>query len=65
VKPAERTPLCALAVCALAEQAGIPAGVVNVVTGDAEDAPVIGYELTTGAPLSIIKKYIEQQKRPG
>jgi succinate-semialdehyde dehydrogenase / glutarate-semialdehyde dehydrogenase len=38
VKPAEQTPLCALAVCALAEQAGIPAGVVNVVTGDAEDA---------------------------
>lgn len=31
--------LCALAVCALAEQAGIPAGVVNVVTGDAGDAP--------------------------
>jgi succinate-semialdehyde dehydrogenase/glutarate-semialdehyde dehydrogenase len=35
VKPAEQTPLCALAVCALAEQAGIPAGVVNVVTEDA------------------------------
>jgi succinate-semialdehyde dehydrogenase / glutarate-semialdehyde dehydrogenase len=47
LKPAEQTPLCALAVCSLAEQAGIPAGVVNVVTGDAEDAPVIGWELTT------------------
>jgi succinate-semialdehyde dehydrogenase / glutarate-semialdehyde dehydrogenase len=47
LKPAEQTPLCALAVCSLAEQAGIPAGVVNVVTGDDEDAPVIGWELTT------------------
>ncbi|KOU59820.1 succinate-semialdehyde dehydrogenase [Streptomyces sp. MMG1533] len=47
LKPAEQTPLCALAVCALGERAGIPAGVFNVVVGDAEDAPVIGHELTT------------------
>lgn len=32
IKPAEATPLCALALAALAEQAGIPAGVLSVVT---------------------------------
>ncbi|MCK6529915.1 NAD-dependent succinate-semialdehyde dehydrogenase [Myxococcota bacterium] len=36
VKPAPQTPLSALAVGALAEEAGIPPGVVNVVCGDAE-----------------------------
>ncbi|MDC3727526.1 aldehyde dehydrogenase family protein [Rhodococcus sp. Rp3] len=34
VKPAEQTPLTMLRVAALCEQAGVPAGVVNVVTGD-------------------------------
>ncbi|PKR56156.1 NAD-dependent succinate-semialdehyde dehydrogenase [Thalassospira marina] len=34
VKPAEDTPLCALAVAKLAEMAGFPAGVFNVVTGN-------------------------------
>ncbi|XP_073942851.1 aldehyde dehydrogenase 1A1-like isoform X1 [Choristoneura fumiferana] len=33
VKPAEQTPLTALALAALIKEAGIPAGVVNVVTG--------------------------------
>jgi succinate-semialdehyde dehydrogenase / glutarate-semialdehyde dehydrogenase len=47
LKPAEQTPLSALAVAALAEEAGIPPGVFSVVTGDAEDAPVIGRELTS------------------
>jgi succinate-semialdehyde dehydrogenase/glutarate-semialdehyde dehydrogenase len=46
LKPAEQTPLSALAVMKLAEDAGLPAGVLNVVTGDAEDAPLIGRELT-------------------
>ncbi|MBL8431511.1 MAG: aldehyde dehydrogenase family protein, partial [Dechloromonas sp.] len=35
VKPAEQTPLTALALAALAEEAGFPAGVFNVLTGDA------------------------------
>ncbi len=42
VKPAEQTPLTALALGVLAEQAGIPAGVFQVVTGDARDiGPVL------------------------
>ena len=47
LKPAEQTPLSALAIAALAEEAGLPPGVLSVVTGDAEDAPVIGEELTS------------------
>ncbi len=47
LKPAEQTPLSALAVAALAEEAGIPAGVFSVVTGDAADAPAIGGEMTS------------------
>lgn len=46
VKPAEQTPLTALALAVLAERAGIPAGAFNVVTGDAEAAPAIGGMLT-------------------
>ena len=43
VKPAEQTPITALALAALAEEAGVPPGVINVITGD----PVkIGGELT-------------------
>ena len=33
-KPAEQTPLSALAIAALAEEAGLPPGVFSVVTGD-------------------------------
>ncbi|HEX6733611.1 MAG TPA: NAD-dependent succinate-semialdehyde dehydrogenase [Azonexus sp.] len=43
VKPAEATPLTALALAVLAERAGLPAGVFNVVTGD---PAAIGGELT-------------------
>ncbi|MGL4725104.1 MAG: NAD-dependent succinate-semialdehyde dehydrogenase [Scandinavium sp.] len=34
IKPANETPLSAFALLALAEQAGVPAGVLNAVTGD-------------------------------
>ncbi len=44
VKPASQTPLTALALAALAERAGIPAGVLSVVTGAAGD---VGTELAT------------------
>ncbi|GIP40051.1 NAD-dependent succinate-semialdehyde dehydrogenase [Paenibacillus sp. J31TS4] len=36
VKPAEQTPLTALLLAEMAEKAGIPAGVLNVITGDAK-----------------------------
>jgi len=42
-KPAPQTPFSALALAELAQRAGVPAGVFNVVTGDAEK---IGGELT-------------------
>jgi succinate-semialdehyde dehydrogenase / glutarate-semialdehyde dehydrogenase len=44
VKPAEQTPCSALALAALAEQAGLPSGVLNVITGAAGE---IGAELTS------------------
>jgi succinate-semialdehyde dehydrogenase/glutarate-semialdehyde dehydrogenase len=47
LKPAEQTPLSALAAAKLAEEAGLPPGVLNVVTGDAKDAPTIGRAMTS------------------
>jgi succinate-semialdehyde dehydrogenase/glutarate-semialdehyde dehydrogenase len=43
IKPAPSTPFSALAMCVLAERAGVPAGVLSVVTGDAQ---AIGGEMT-------------------
>ncbi|WP_439625286.1 NAD-dependent succinate-semialdehyde dehydrogenase [Shinella sp.] len=42
-KPAEQTPLSAIALAVLAEKAGLPAGVFNVILGT--DGPAIGKEL--------------------
>src|SRR5437762_3539842 len=42
-KPASQTPFSALALAALAERAGLPNGVLNVITGSAAD---VGRELT-------------------
>src|SRR3954454_16501776 len=47
LKPAEQTPLSALAIAQLGLEAGLPEGVFQIVTGAAEDAPVIGGELTS------------------
>jgi len=47
LKPAEDTPLSALALAALADEAGFPPGIMNIVTGGAESAPAIGEVLTT------------------
>ena len=44
IKPAGQTPFSALALCELAERAGIPPGVMNVVTGKSSE---IGGELTS------------------
>ncbi|HEX4917788.1 MAG TPA: NAD-dependent succinate-semialdehyde dehydrogenase [Limnobacter sp.] len=45
VKPAEQTPLSALALAELGRQAGFPAGVLNVITANAERSVDIGHVL--------------------
>ncbi len=42
IKPAEQTPLTALAAAELARQAGLPDGVLQVITADAEQSVAIG-----------------------
>jgi succinate-semialdehyde dehydrogenase/glutarate-semialdehyde dehydrogenase len=51
LKPASETPLTALALAALAEKAGIPKGVFNIITGKAS---VIGKELTSNASVRML-----------
>jgi succinate-semialdehyde dehydrogenase/glutarate-semialdehyde dehydrogenase len=51
IKPASMTPYSALALCVLAERAGIPKGVISIVTGSAGP---IGTELTTNP---IVRKF--------
>ncbi|WP_278185422.1 NAD-dependent succinate-semialdehyde dehydrogenase [Marinobacter salicampi] len=46
VKPAEDTPLSALAITYLAEQAGVPAGLINIITASKRQAAAVGGELT-------------------
>ncbi|WP_457444766.1 NAD-dependent succinate-semialdehyde dehydrogenase [Roseateles sp. P5_E4] len=45
IKPAEATPLTALAAAELAQQAGMPAGVLNVLTADSQQSIEIGQVL--------------------
>lgn len=45
IKPAEQTPLSALALGELAKEAGIPEGVINIVTADADNSIAIGQAL--------------------
>jgi succinate-semialdehyde dehydrogenase/glutarate-semialdehyde dehydrogenase len=42
IKPAELTPLTALAAAELAIRAGIPAGVINMITADADNSIAVG-----------------------
>ena len=51
IKPASETPLSALALCELAERAGIPKGVINVVTGKAS---AIGGEMTSNKTIRML-----------
>ncbi len=51
-KPAGATPLTALALVALGERAGIPAGVLNIITGKRSSA--IGGELTSNPLVRLI-----------
>ncbi len=52
IKPSELTPFSALALAELAEQAGFPAGVINILT--TTDAPAIGQELTANPKVKKI-----------
>ena len=45
IKPAEQTPLSALAAAELAQRAGMPAGVLNVVSADADNSIAVGQVL--------------------
>ena len=45
IKPAEQTPLSALALAELAQRAGMPAGVLNVVTADGGNSILVGNAL--------------------
>jgi succinate-semialdehyde dehydrogenase / glutarate-semialdehyde dehydrogenase len=42
IKPAEQTPLSALAVAELAQRAGMPPGVLNILTADADNSIAVG-----------------------
>lgn len=50
MKPAEDTPLSTLLLAATAEEAGIPPGVINVVTASRHNTPAVGQKLCT-SPL--------------
>jgi len=52
LKPAEQTPLSALALAVLAEEAGLPAGLLSVVT--TSDAKAIGGEITSNPRIAKI-----------
>src|SRR5213075_2588795 len=45
IKPAEQTPLSALAVAELAQRAGMPPGVLNIVTADSANSIEVGLVL--------------------
>ncbi|MBU3637634.1 NAD-dependent succinate-semialdehyde dehydrogenase [Polynucleobacter sp. es-MAR-4] len=45
IKPAELTPLSALALAELAQRAGVPDGVINILTADADQSIAIGKTL--------------------
>lgn len=47
IKPAEQTPLSALAVAELAQRAGMPPGVLNIVTADGDSSIAVGKVLCT------------------
>ncbi|QPT40017.1 Succinate-semialdehyde dehydrogenase [NADP(+)] GabD [Oligella ureolytica] len=51
VKPAAQTPYSAYALCVLAEEAGVPAGLISVITGSASE---IGKEMTSNP---IVRKF--------
>ncbi len=75
IKPAPDTPLSALALCELAERAGIPKGVINVVTGDAiaiggaltssKDVRMLTFTGSTATGKILMKQCADTVKRVG
>eukprot|EP01102_Stenamoeba_stenopodia_P017990 TRINITY_DN6538_c0_g1_i1.p1 TRINITY_DN6538_c0_g1~~TRINITY_DN6538_c0_g1_i1.p1 ORF type:complete len:512 (+),score=152.75 TRINITY_DN6538_c0_g1_i1:142-1677(+) len=51
VKPASETPYSALAIAQLAEEAGVPAGVLNIITTSREGTVKMGEELSTNSTV--------------
>ena len=72
IKPAEQTPLSALALAELAHRAGLPAGVINIITADAArsievgkilcDSPVVRHLSFTGS--TPVGRILMQQSAP-
>lgn len=58
IKPANETPYCALAIAKLAEKAGIPAGVINVVTGKSQE---IGSVFTSHEKVKKLTLLVQRQ----
>lgn len=54
IRPSEDTPFSALAIAKIAEEAGLPPGVINVVTSDRSAASVIGKTLAQSTVLSVL-----------
>ena len=54
VKPAEDTPLSTLELVKLANEAGIPTGVINVITCSRDNVTIIGDELCTNPKVCFI-----------
>lgn len=54
IRPSEDTPFSAIAVAKIAEEAGLPPGVVNVIPSDRQHAPVIGKQLAQSPDISVL-----------
>lgn len=54
VKPSEDTPLTALALADLAEQAGFPHGIFNVLTTSQKNSPIVGKELCENPKVRVL-----------
>ena len=63
LKPASQTPFSALALAELAQRAGVPKGVLNVITGSAAD---IGGELTSNpdGPQAVVHRIHRDRQAP-
>ncbi|XP_034936924.1 3-sulfolactaldehyde dehydrogenase [Chelonus insularis] len=54
IKPSEDTPLTALALIKLAEEAGFPAGVLNVITTNTVNSPSVGKAICDDARVRVL-----------